>query len=63
MVPGEEEDSSSVITGSRKLAYLPSVSSTYSIWYKRRWMTVTRVQSQTGYYGRREETLQIRYKC
>lgn len=63
MIPGDEDDASAVLNGSstKRLAYLPSTSSTYSIWYKRRWMTVTRVIKQGGYYGRTEETLQIRF--
>ncbi|KIM90394.1 hypothetical protein PILCRDRAFT_181783 [Piloderma croceum F 1598] len=55
-VPGEEDD---VARSSRKLAYLPSVSATYSIWYKKRWMQISRTQGQTGWYGRSEDTLQI----
>ncbi|KAJ7066503.1 P-loop containing nucleoside triphosphate hydrolase protein [Mycena amicta] len=57
IVPGEEDDLS--LLSSRKLAYLPSATLTYSLWYHRRYMTVTRVQTQTGYYGQKEETLQI----
>jgi mitochondrial chaperone BCS1 len=61
MVPGEEEDPANAINGSRRLAYLPSLSTTYSIWYKRHWMKITRIQTQTGYYGKTEDTLQIRF--
>lgn len=61
MVPGEEDDNNLSLLASRKLAYLPSASLTYSMWYHRRYMSITRVQSQTGYYGQKEETLQIRY--
>ncbi|KAJ6581642.1 P-loop containing nucleoside triphosphate hydrolase protein [Mycena capillaripes] len=59
MVPGEEDDNNLSLLGSRKLAYLPSPSLTYSMWYHRRYMSITRVQRQTGYYGQKEETLQI----
>ncbi|KAJ7917521.1 BCS1 N terminal-domain-containing protein [Mycena leptocephala] len=59
MVPGEEDDNNLSLLASRKLAYLPSASLTYSMWYHRRYMSITRVQSQTGYYGQKEETLQI----
>ncbi|KAJ7105454.1 P-loop containing nucleoside triphosphate hydrolase protein [Mycena crocata] len=58
MVPGEESDNVSLLA-SRKLAYLPSASLTYSMWYRRRYMSITRVQAQSGYYGQKEETLQI----
>ncbi|KAF7369071.1 Mitochondrial chaperone BCS1 [Mycena venus] len=51
------EDGSDRFKSSRKLAYLPSVSTTYNLWYKRRWMTITRVQSQTGWYGSKENSL------
>lgn len=61
MVPGEEDDVNSLLNGSRKLAYLPSLSTTQSMWYKRRWMTITRGQQDSGYYGRKEDTLEIRY--
>ncbi|KAJ7182706.1 P-loop containing nucleoside triphosphate hydrolase protein [Mycena crocata] len=52
-----EDDASERFKSSRKLAYLPSLSTTYNLWYKRRWMTITRVQSQTGWYGSKENTL------
>ncbi|KAJ7319082.1 P-loop containing nucleoside triphosphate hydrolase protein [Mycena albidolilacea] len=44
---------------SRKLAFLPSLSTTYNLWYKRRWMTITRSQNQTGWYGSKEQTLYV----
>ncbi|KAJ6598474.1 P-loop containing nucleoside triphosphate hydrolase protein [Mycena vulgaris] len=53
----DEEEGGERFKSSRKLAYLPSLSTTYSLWYKRRWMTITRVQSQTGWYGSKEQTL------
>ncbi|KAF7370500.1 Mitochondrial chaperone BCS1 [Mycena sanguinolenta] len=58
-VPGEEEDNIMSMRNSRKLAYLPSASTTYSMWYHRRYVTISRVQAQTGWYGQKEETLQI----
>nr|GAT47258.1 mitochondrial chaperone BCS1 [Mycena chlorophos] len=59
IVPGESsEDDLSVLSG-RRIAYLPSPALSYSLWYHRRFMTVTRVQTQTGYYGQKEETLQV----
>ncbi|KAJ7043743.1 P-loop containing nucleoside triphosphate hydrolase protein [Mycena alexandri] len=59
MVPGEEDDNNLSLLASRKLAYLPSASLTYSMWYHRRYLSISRVQTQTGYYGQKEETLQI----
>jgi len=59
MVPGEEDDNNLSLLASRKLAYLPSASLSYSMWYHGRYMSITRVQAQTGYYGQKEETLQI----
>ncbi|KAJ7180769.1 P-loop containing nucleoside triphosphate hydrolase protein [Mycena filopes] len=59
MVPGEEDDNNLSLLASRKLAYLPSASLSYSMWYHRRYMTISRVQTQTGYYGQKEETLHI----
>ena len=61
MVPGEEEDASSLVNKNRKIAYLPSVSTTQYIWYKGRWMSITRDQEENTYYGRKADTLQIRY--
>ncbi|KAJ7768290.1 P-loop containing nucleoside triphosphate hydrolase protein [Mycena metata] len=52
-----EDDGIERFKSSRKLAYLPSPSTTYNLWYKRRWMTITRMQSQTGWYGSKEQTL------
>ncbi|KAF5373306.1 hypothetical protein D9615_007405 [Tricholomella constricta] len=60
LVPGEEDDASSLVKGSRKLAYMPSVSTTHSIWYKRRWITINRSKEPSGYYGQHEELLTIR---
>jgi chaperone BCS1 len=59
LIPGEEDGSKTIAGSGRQLAYLPSVSATYSIFYKRRWMQISRTQGQTGYYGRTEDTLQI----
>lgn len=53
------DDESALFKSSRKLAYLPSLSRTYSLWYKRRWITITRTQQQTGWYGNKERTLSI----
>ncbi|KAG5719086.1 hypothetical protein E4T56_gene2122, partial [Termitomyces sp. T112] len=44
---------------SRKIAYLPSASMTYSLWFKRRWMTITRSQESVGIHGEKENTLRI----
>ncbi|SJL09253.1 uncharacterized protein ARMOST_12630 [Armillaria ostoyae] len=56
-----DEDSDDDYKTSRKLAYLPSVSMTYSLWYKRRYMTITRtLQDTTGsYYSTKHNILQI----
>ncbi|TFK39775.1 P-loop containing nucleoside triphosphate hydrolase protein [Crucibulum laeve] len=54
-----EDEPMSLASGGRKVAFLPSISSTYTIWYKNRWMRVTRTEKQTGYYGKAEETLEI----
>ncbi|KAJ7489380.1 P-loop containing nucleoside triphosphate hydrolase protein [Mycena latifolia] len=50
-------DEEPLAKSSRKLAYLPALSTTYNLWYRRRWMTITRVQNQTGWYGSKEQTL------
>lgn len=43
----------------RKLCYLPSFSRTYSLWYKGHYISITRSQSNDGYYGSTRESLQI----
>ncbi|KAJ7705391.1 P-loop containing nucleoside triphosphate hydrolase protein [Mycena rosella] len=53
------EEDGPLAKSSRKLAYLPALSSTYSLWYKRRRVTITRVQNQTGWYGSKEQTLYV----
>ncbi|KIK01466.1 hypothetical protein K443DRAFT_564872 [Laccaria amethystina LaAM-08-1] len=59
LIEGEDEDPmAAVVKNDRKLTYLPSVSSTFSMWYKRRWVRVTR-NIRDGYYGRREESLEL----
>ncbi|KAJ7100648.1 P-loop containing nucleoside triphosphate hydrolase protein, partial [Mycena belliarum] len=50
-------DEEPLAKSSRKLAYLPALSASYNLWYKRRWVTITRVQTQTGWYGSKEQTL------
>ncbi|KAF8066756.1 hypothetical protein FPV67DRAFT_1768131 [Lyophyllum atratum] len=56
---GEEGRANEFYKSSRKISYLPSVSMTYSLWYNRRWMTITRIQEQSGMYGDKEYTLHI----
>jgi mitochondrial chaperone BCS1 len=57
-VEGEDDDLLNV--SGRKLSYLPTVSNTHSLWHNGFWITVNRLQEKTGWYGRTEETLQIR---
>ncbi|KAF9021321.1 P-loop containing nucleoside triphosphate hydrolase protein [Hymenopellis radicata] len=44
---------------SRKLTYLPSLSTTYSLWYKRRYMTITRTEREGTAWGRCSKTRHI----
>ncbi|KAL0953878.1 hypothetical protein HGRIS_005052 [Hohenbuehelia grisea] len=60
VVRGEEEDPASMLQNNRSISYLPSVSTSYSVWYKGRRITVIRERTQTGNWGRKEETLTIR---
>ncbi|KAJ7103905.1 BCS1 N terminal-domain-containing protein [Mycena epipterygia] len=57
-IPGEDETDLSRLS-TRKLAYLPAPSLTYSMWYHRRYVSVTRIQTQTGRRGQKEESLCI----
>ncbi|KDR80757.1 hypothetical protein GALMADRAFT_241190 [Galerina marginata CBS 339.88] len=60
LIEGEEEDTSSLATGKRQLAFLPSQNSVHSFWYKGRWVRATRsVRQATGYYNAREEILEL----
>ncbi|KAJ6582396.1 P-loop containing nucleoside triphosphate hydrolase protein [Mycena capillaripes] len=59
MVPGEEDDNGLSLINSRKMAYMPAPSLTFSMWYRGRYMLITRTQARTGRRGRNEETLQI----
>lgn len=45
----------------RKVVYTPSPSRTYSMWYKQRYMTVTRIQEQTSRWSGKSNALHIRY--
>ncbi|KAG7089762.1 hypothetical protein E1B28_011416 [Marasmius oreades] len=54
-----EDNATAFYKSSRKLTYLPSLSTTYSLWYRGRYMTITRTQQQTGWYGHKERTLRI----
>ena len=60
MIEGEGEDPSAVLNRDRQLAYLPATSSSHSFWYKRHWIQVSRI-SKEGFYGRREDVLEIWY--
>ncbi|KAG6861453.1 hypothetical protein C0995_016544 [Termitomyces sp. Mi166 len=60
IVPGEEEDAGALVQGNRKLSYLPTIPTSHSFFYKRRWVTVSRSAENTGYYSRPEERLTIR---
>ncbi|KAK7024774.1 mitochondrial chaperone BCS1 [Favolaschia claudopus] len=57
LVPGEDNTLAPV--NSRKLAYLPAPSHTFSMWYHGRYVEITRVQERTGRRRRREENLEI----
>ncbi|KAF8159432.1 P-loop containing nucleoside triphosphate hydrolase protein [Crassisporium funariophilum] len=59
MIEGEPEDPMAVMSGSRPLAYVPSTASTHSMWYKGHWMRVSRSTKDGGYYGHKEDILEI----
>jgi chaperone BCS1 len=61
MVEGEPEDGEDVANGNRPISYLPTMDSSHVMWYKRHWMRVTRSTKEGGYYGRREDVLDIWY--
>ncbi|KAJ3863713.1 P-loop containing nucleoside triphosphate hydrolase protein [Lentinula novae-zelandiae] len=54
-----ENNYSSQFKSYRKLSYLPSLSVTYSLWYKGCYMNIIRTQQETRWYGDKENTLQI----
>ncbi|KAJ7698037.1 P-loop containing nucleoside triphosphate hydrolase protein [Mycena rosella] len=59
MLPGEETDNNLSLLSSRSIAYLPAASLTCSMWYRRRYMEVTRIKTNTGRRGQMEEKLEI----
>ncbi|KII85922.1 hypothetical protein PLICRDRAFT_44349 [Plicaturopsis crispa FD-325 SS-3] len=52
-------DPNSMTGNGRRLSYLPTVSSTYTLLYKGRWMRVQRARVNNGWYTSTEETLEI----
>ncbi|OBZ74176.1 putative mitochondrial chaperone BCS1-B [Grifola frondosa] len=52
-IVGQEDETD----GSRRMSFLPSMATTYGIWYKRRYVTITRDKVSDGYYMK--ETLSI----
>lgn len=54
-VPGEEEDPTD--EEQKPLKYIPSPNTTYSLWYKGHWMTVSRSKAEGGgdYWSRTKE--------
>ncbi|CAK5267750.1 unnamed protein product [Mycena citricolor] len=59
LIEGEEDEKNLSQLSTRRLAYLPSPSTSYSMWYHHRYMAISRVQSKTGYYGKTEDSLEI----
>ncbi|OBZ73585.1 putative mitochondrial chaperone BCS1-B [Grifola frondosa] len=53
-IAGQEDEKD----GSRRMSFLPSMATTYGIWYKRRYVTITRDQVNDGAYYTKE-TLSI----
>ncbi|KAJ7486613.1 P-loop containing nucleoside triphosphate hydrolase protein [Mycena latifolia] len=60
LVPGEEDEQDLSQLSSRSLAYLPATDLTCSMWYRRRYMSITRVKAKTGRRGQLEEKLHVR---
>jgi mitochondrial chaperone BCS1 len=62
MVPGEEPEFNEAGVQSRELAYVPSPHITYTLWFKGRYMRVTRVRSenQGNMWRDEQETLHVR---
>lgn len=63
LIPGEEDDDpSAMVSGDRRLSYIPSYASSHSFWYKRRWCRVSRLQKEgTQWYKTKEEYLELWY--
>ncbi|KAF8639045.1 hypothetical protein AX17_001768 [Amanita inopinata Kibby_2008] len=61
-IAGDDSDTSGLIGAKRKLTYVPGISTSTIIWYKRHWMRITRYERdvQNAYYHSREESLEIR---
>lgn len=61
VVEGEPEDGEDVANGNRPISYLPTMDSSHIMWFKKHWMRVTRSTKEGGYYGRREDVLDVWY--
>lgn len=61
MIEGEDDDTNAVMNTNRQLAYIPAISASQSFWYKKHWIRVSRTTKEGGYYGRREDVLEIWY--
>ncbi|KAF8645067.1 hypothetical protein AX16_008125 [Volvariella volvacea WC 439] len=54
-VPGDEDEPSELVSGSsKKLGYLPSMATSYTLWHKGHWMQITRTEKQKNYYSNEE---------
>ena len=49
------------ISKGRRISFLPSLDTTYFLWYKYRLVTVTRTQTTTDGPWHRKKSLRIRY--
>ncbi|ETW78672.1 hypothetical protein HETIRDRAFT_246860, partial [Heterobasidion irregulare TC 32-1] len=55
----ESDDGSPSIRKTRNIQCLPSYAATYTIWYKRRWMRITRQKEESRWSYGEKSTLQI----
>ncbi|KAI0057432.1 P-loop containing nucleoside triphosphate hydrolase protein [Artomyces pyxidatus] len=46
----EEQDDDPSIRKTRPVRYLPAYAASYKMWYKRRWMTISRVKEESRWY-------------
>lgn len=59
-IEGEEEDPMDALSSTRTLSYLPSVDTTFTFWYHRRWVRINRsVRETQNYYNSRTEMISI----
>jgi mitochondrial chaperone BCS1 len=63
MVPGEKPEFDVAGLQSRELSYIPSPQVTYTMWFKGRYMRVTRVRTENTFSRYHDENDSLSVRC